>query len=125
MVTGYVEDVRPYWADSAVAVVPLKVGSGIRVKILTALAAGVPVVSTTVGYQGIDLTPGEHILVADTDADFADAVVRLLQDVDLRRRMAAAGRWLVETTYNWDATYRTLDVVFSVIEQTLAIRGKG
>jgi glycosyltransferase involved in cell wall biosynthesis len=115
-VTGYVEDIRPYWADSALAVVPLDVGSGIRVKILTAMAAGVPVVSTTVGYQGIDLTPGEHILVADSDADFADAVVRLLQDVDLRQRLAVAGRRLVEATYSWDVTYRKLDAVFEGID---------
>jgi len=115
-VTGYVEDIRPYWADSAVTVVPLKVGSGIRVKILTAMAAGVPVVSTTVGYQGIDLTPGEHILVADDDAAFADAVVRLLRDVGLRRRLAAVGRRLVETMYSWDVTYRKLDAVFEGIE---------
>ena len=70
------------------------------------MAAGVPVVSTTVGYQGIDLTPGEHILVADADAAFADAVVRLLQDVGLRQRLAATSRRLVETAYNWDVTYR-------------------
>lgn len=114
-VTGYVEDIRPYWADSAVAVVPLDVGSGIRVKILTAMAAGVPVVSTTVGYQGIDLIPGKHILVADSDADFADAVVRLLQDVGLRQRLAAAGRRLIETTYNWDVICHKLDALFEAI----------
>jgi sugar transferase (PEP-CTERM/EpsH1 system associated) len=103
VVTGPVADVRPWMRRAAVFVVPLRVGGGTRLKILEAMACGRAVVSTSVGCEGIDVTPGEDILVADTPADFAAAVLRCLRDPGLRSRLGARGRALVERRYRWEA----------------------
>jgi glycosyltransferase involved in cell wall biosynthesis len=100
-VTGYVDDPRPYLESSAALIVPVHAGGGMRVKILEALARGIPVVSTTIGYEGIELTPGEHLLVGDSPQEFAAAVVQLLQSPALGRRIARSGRALVERHYDW------------------------
>jgi glycosyltransferase involved in cell wall biosynthesis len=84
-----------------ILVVPLRVGSGTRVKILEALAAGKAVVSTTIGCEGLDLIAGEHLLVCDEAAGFAKAVVSLLSDPQLRQRLGANGRRVVEERYTW------------------------
>lgn len=102
LVTGTVSDVRPFMRDAAVFVVPLRSGSGTRLKILEALASGCAVVSTSVGCEGIDVTHSREILVADTPAAFADAVVRCLRDPALRARLGAEGRALVERQYRWE-----------------------
>jgi polysaccharide biosynthesis protein PslH len=99
--SGFVEDVRPLVAGSAVAVVPLRQGAGTRLKVLEAMALGTPVVSTSKGVQGLDAAPGQHVLVADTPDAFAQAVVSVLQDPALRQRLAANARRLVETRYDW------------------------
>jgi polysaccharide biosynthesis protein PslH len=103
VITGAVPDVRPWMRRAAVFVVPLRVGGGTRLKILEALATGRAVVSTSIGCEGLAVTPGEDILVADTPAAFADAVVRCLRDPDLRARLGARGRALVERRYRWEA----------------------
>jgi glycosyltransferase involved in cell wall biosynthesis len=99
-------DTRPYWARAAVAVVPLRAAAGTRLKILEAAACGVPVVSTSVGAEGLELTDGGEIRLADTPAEFARAVAGLLADPDSRRRQAAAARRRVEERYGWDSIGR-------------------
>jgi glycosyltransferase involved in cell wall biosynthesis len=84
-----------------------------RVKIVDALARGVPIVSTTVGAEGLDVIPGQHLLIADTPADFADAVLRLLRNPDLGKRLANAGRRLAETRYDWRHVYTALDELYT------------
>jgi glycosyltransferase involved in cell wall biosynthesis len=116
-VTGYVPDTAPYIARSACLIVPLRSGGGMRVKILEALARGIPIVSTTIGYEGIELTPGEHLLVADTPAEFAAAVARLLRDPALGARIAAAGRQRLTERYDWRAVCPAMDTAY---EQALA-----
>lgn len=111
-VTGYVDDVTPYLRESAAFVVPLHVGSGMRVKILTAWAWGIPIVSTTVGCAGIPVHPGEDILIADTAEEFAAAVVRLLREPALGARLAANGRRYVEAAFDWRVACRPLDEVY-------------
>jgi sugar transferase (PEP-CTERM/EpsH1 system associated) len=98
---GAVADVRPYLAAAHVYVVPLRIGSGTRLKVLEAMAAGVPLVSTTLGLEGIAAQPGEHALVADDAAAFAAAVARLLASPDRRQQLAARARALVEARYDW------------------------
>jgi len=116
-VIGYAADLEPYLRRSAVFVVPVQAGSGMRVKILTAWAWGIPIVSTTVGYAGIPALPGHHLLVADTPADFAAAVVRVLQDGDLAAGLSANGRRYVEERFDWQVACRELDRVYAgVIE---------
>jgi polysaccharide biosynthesis protein PslH len=100
--TGQVDDIRREVASSAVCVVPLKSGGGTRLKILEALALGTPVVSTSKGAEGLALTHGENILIADTPLAFAANVIRLLDDPSLRQRLASNGRQLVSRLYTWD-----------------------
>jgi len=100
-VTGTLDDVRPSIAEGSVYVVPLRAGSGTRIKIFEALAMGRAVVSTTVGAEGLALESGRHFLAADTPHDFAHAVIRLLRDPARRQALGHAGRALVETNYSW------------------------
>jgi len=108
-VTGSVDDIRPYIRHSAVYVVPLRIGGGTRLKILDAMAMGRAIVSTSVGAEGLDVSDGENIMLADTPQEFADRVVELLEDDARRRRLGAAGRALVEAHYSWDRLVAKLD----------------
>jgi len=101
-VFGPVDDVRPYLAAAAVAVVPLRLGSGTRLKILEALAARRPVVSTRLGAEGLDLAPGRDLLLADAPAAFADAVVALLSRPAYADELASHGQATVRRLYGWD-----------------------
>jgi len=107
--TGYLDDIRPCVAQSWACVVPLRVGGGTRLKILEAMALGTPVVSTSKGAEGLEVTHGEDILIADTPAEFVDAVLRLLDDRALRVRLATNGRRLVESRYGWEVIGEKLD----------------
>ena len=95
-------DTRPFWQRAAVAVVPLLAGGGTRLKILEAAACGVPVVSTSVGAEGLDLESGTEILLRDDAEGFASAVAGLLADPEAARRQAMAARTRVEALYDWE-----------------------
>ncbi len=112
IVTGYVEDLTPYLEQSAVMIAPLHFGSGMRVKVLDALTWGMPLVSTSFGCQGIEVTHNENILIADRPADFAVAVRRLIQDRELADRLALNGRRLIETRYDWRQVYPAIEVAY-------------
>lgn len=101
VVTGRVPEIKPYFAEATVFVVPLRIGSGTRLKILEALAMGKAIVSTSVGAEGLALNAGEEILIADAPRPFADAVIRLLTDVPRRRHIGENGRARVERDYDW------------------------
>jgi glycosyltransferase involved in cell wall biosynthesis len=108
-VTGTVPDVRPYVAEGAVYIVPLRVGGGTRLKIFEALAMEKPVVSTAIGAEGLPLVDGEHFVKADDPEDFARAVVALLRDPERRKALGAAGRKLVEERYSWKQVAREFE----------------
>ena len=108
-VTGRVEDVRPHMAAAAVYIVPLRVGGGTRLKIFEAMSMGKPVVSTTVGAEGLPVRHGEHVLVADEPQAFADAVVQLLGDAAAREQLGHRARELVVTRYDWSAAALDLE----------------
>jgi glycosyltransferase involved in cell wall biosynthesis len=108
-VTGTVADVRPYVAEAAVYIVPLRIGGGTRLKIFEALAMGKAVVSTQVGAEGLPIVSGQHFLQADSPADFAQAVVTLLKDPDRRHALGMAGRRLVEERYSWAEVTRQFE----------------
>lgn len=101
-VTGYVEDERDVARECGVFIVPLRSGSGVRVKILNALAMGLPVVSTSVGAEGLAVKPGEHLMIADGAEEFARAVVTVLKSPDLADRLGRNGRELVCEKYSWN-----------------------
>lgn len=98
-----VPDVIDYVRQAAVSVVPLRIGGGTRLKILESLAAGVPVVSTTVGVEGIALVPDEHLFVANEPQDFANRVCRLLGDPALRQTQVEAARQAIACEYSWSS----------------------
>jgi sugar transferase (PEP-CTERM/EpsH1 system associated) len=108
-VTGTVPDVRPHLESACVYVVPLRIGGGTRIKIFEAMAMGKAVVSTTIGAEGLPVTHGENILLADKPEDFAEAVARLLSNVKERTRIATEARHLVRTRYSWSAVTEVLD----------------
>jgi sugar transferase (PEP-CTERM/EpsH1 system associated) len=108
-VTGRVEDVRPHMAVAAVYVVPLRVGGGTRLKIFEAMAMGKAVVSTTIGAEGLPVTPGHDIVIADGPRRFADAVLELIRNVDTRNRLGAAARRLVVERHDWSAVAHDLE----------------
>ncbi len=109
IVTDEVPDVRPYIEKSSVFVVPLRMGSGTRLKVLEGLAMGKPMVSTSVGCEGIDARDGEHLLIEDDPQAFAQAVVRLMNDRELAQRLGTAGRALVEDHYSWASIVQTME----------------
>lgn len=111
-VTGEVTDTRPYLTRASVVVVPLRAGSGTRLKILEAFAIGRPVVSTGVGYEGIEAVPGTHLLAADSAQEFAESVVRLIESPSQGRELARAARALVEQSYGWDASASIMERVY-------------
>jgi glycosyltransferase involved in cell wall biosynthesis len=117
-VTGYVVDLTPYLAETGVFVVPLHAGGGMRVKILDAWSWGLPVVSTTIGAEGIKTHHGEDILVADTAQAFAQAVIRVLQDRALAQHLAQNGRQTVTKEYDWRVVYPAWDVVYDGLRPT-------
>lgn len=107
--TGYVDDVRPYLHQGLVYIVPLRVGGGTRLKILEAMAAGIPVVSTSIGCEGIKVTPGSDILVADQPDEFAQKIKILSDDNELRTNLITAGKRLVAEHYDWKIIARSLE----------------
>lgn len=111
-VTGEVPDVRPFLARAAVVAVPIRAGSGTRFKVVEGLAMGKPMVSTTIGCEGIDVTDGEHLLVADTADAFADAVLRVFDDGALADRLGRAGRILVHEEYSWERAGDRLETLY-------------
>ncbi len=110
-VTGTVPDVRPIVARAAATIAPLKIARGTQNKILESLAMGVPVVSSSLAAGGVDAIPGEHLLVADTPSEWADAVIRLTTDRTLRSALSIAGRARVVQQHSWSASMRRLDVL--------------
>ena len=112
-VTGRVDDVRPHVRGGAVYVVPLRIGGGTRLKIFEAMAMGKAVVSTSVGAEGLPVTDGEHVLLADEPRRFAQSVVRLLRDTGRRRELERAARTLVVDHYDWAAAGRELDAALT------------
>lgn len=101
IVTGMVPDLRPYYAQAAVSVVPIRAGGGTRLKILEAFSVGVPVVSTRIGAEGIECQDGKELLLADSPDEFADKTIQLLQNQPLRSMLARNARDLVVTRYDW------------------------
>jgi glycosyltransferase involved in cell wall biosynthesis len=102
-VVGDVADLRPFYMQALAAAVPLRTGSGTRLKILEAMAAGVPVISTSLGAEGLEVQHDRHILIADAPSGFAAAVERITTDGALRHRLAKEARKIICERYDWPA----------------------
>jgi hypothetical protein len=120
-VTGSVPDVRPYLHRSALMVAPLNIARGTQNKILEAMAAGVPVVTSRVAAGGVDALEWEHFLVASSPGDYALAILHVLEDPTERRRLAAAGCARVLSHHAWSSSMRRLD---GIVERCLAMHGR-
>ena len=115
-VTGTVEDMRPFYASAAAAIAPIRTGSGTRLKILEAMAAGVPVVSTRLGVEGLDAQDDVHLLLAEDGLETAAAIDRILSSAETGHRLSASARALVVARYDWS----TIGERLSCIHQDLA-----
>jgi len=114
---GFVEDIRPYLWQAQVCIVPLRSGGGTRLKILEALAAGCPVVSTSIGAEGLDLIDGQDLCIADDPENFANTALMLLEDPNQQERLRKTGQQTVTQKYDWGIIAPRLELVYeSVIE---------
>lgn len=116
-VTGYVPDLTPYLEQAAAVVIPVRAGGGMRVRILEAFARAIPVVTTSVGLEGIEAVPGRDVLVEDAPAEFAGSVVRLMRDPALQTQLAHNSRILAERVYDWQVALKTLAGVYAAAEK--------
>ncbi|GAB6268722.1 MAG: hypothetical protein STSR0002_14640 [Smithella sp.] len=117
---GYIADVQPYFSSCRVFVAPLRYGAGMKGKVGQSIAYGLPVVTTTIGAEGMGLVDGQHMLLADTPGAFADAVSRLYFESDLWHRLSANALGHLQKHYSMAATQRRLDAIFPLPE---AVRG--
>ncbi len=113
VVTGYVDNATPFLEESAMLVVALRSGGGMRVKIVEALQWGVPIVTTRIGCEGIAVSDGHDVLIADDPQTFAQSAIRLLRDRAFADRLSANGRQLVAQKYDWRSAYAALDPIYS------------
>ncbi len=111
-VAGYVPNLEQYLSETAAFIVPLRSGAGMRVKILDAWSWGLPVVSTSLGAEGIKIAAGENLLVADDEESFANSLIQVMRDRNLARRLTENGRTTVETLYNWKTVYKAWDQIY-------------
>jgi sugar transferase (PEP-CTERM/EpsH1 system associated) len=112
---GFMDDVRGAIRESAVSIVPLRIGGGIRLKILEAMALGSAIVSTSIGCEGLDLTNEQELLVADSPQDFAAAVIRLLRDSPLSLKLRRRAREVAESRFSWEQSVARLEAVYSQV----------
>lgn len=114
-VTGYVEDLSPYFDKAGAMVIAVRAGGGMRVRILEAFARGMPVVTTTIGLEGIDAVPGEHVLVEDTPQGFAESTLALLANPELADKLSRSGRRLAEDNYDWKVVLGRMDNIYETV----------
>lgn len=115
VVTGYVPDIRPYFEKASVFVAPLRAGSGIQTKNLEAMAMGTPIVTTSIGAMGMEAEAEKELLIADTPEIFAERVIHLIENPDIRENLADAGRKRVEASYDWPVLVERLEQVYAQI----------
>lgn len=113
-VTGFVKDIRPYISRS-VSIVPLRVGSGIKRKIIEAMGLGSPVITTSIGAEGLEVIPGKHLLIEDTPEGFAKQTIELLRNKALRERLRGNALKLVREKYSWDKVIFELNTIFEEV----------
>jgi glycosyltransferase involved in cell wall biosynthesis len=123
-VTGEVPDIRPYLERAAVVAVPIRMGGGTRLKVVEGLAMGKAMVSTVLGCEGVNVNPGEHLVIADSPVAFAESVVRLFEAPDAARALGLAGRALIEREYSWQAAGKRLEELYQALNSRAGRPGK-
>jgi glycosyltransferase involved in cell wall biosynthesis len=112
IVTGRVPDVTPYLDHASLVVVPLRLGGGMRVKVLEALAAGKAVIASPLAVEGLDLVDGEHVLLAETDQQFCNAIVHLLADPEGRSSLATRARAWASANLGWEKSISAYEALY-------------
>lgn len=121
--TGRVEDVRPFMNQSSIYILPMRTGSGTRLKIFEAMASGKAIVSTPTGAEGLPVTHGENILLAEDAMKFAEAVIRLIRDTGLRRQLETSARSLAERGFSWRvATDRLTEAIAGTVGESAGLK---
>lgn len=115
VVTGFVPDIKEYYLRSTVAVAPIRFGAGTLNKVLEPMALGIPTVTTSIGAEGLPIRSEEHALIADEPDEFAQCVIRLLQDDKLRKQLSANSKVLVRSLYDWTVIGETLENIYKSI----------
>ena len=115
VVTGRVNDVQPYLDRAAVVAAPLRLGGGMRVKVLEALAAGKAMVATPLAVSGLDLVPGTHAMIAESDAEFSDALVALLQEAERRRPLGDTARAWATEHLGWEHAVTSYEQLYGTL----------
>lgn len=113
--TGFVKDIRTFIDKATVFICPLRMGTGIKNKVLEAMAMGKPVVSSSIGAEGIDVVPGKDIMIADKPEEFAKQVVELLKDKNKRLELGMNARRLVENKHNWSSLGKAIDKIYKEV----------
>ena len=121
IITGRVDDVRPYIRRSRVSIVPLRIGGGTRLKILEAMALSKTIVSTSIGAEGIEYTDGKNILIGDSPQDFADKVLLVLNDPQKSREIGIEARKFVCGKYDWNIIGQKLKTIY---EESIHVQQK-
>ena len=117
IIEGYVEDVRPFVDKAAIFIAPIRSGSGTKIKILNALSQAKPVITTTVGAEGIEITENENIMIADDPQQFAEKTIYLLENPDVAKKMGQKGRKLIEEKYDWNIIEKQMNEVYERLKQ--------
>ncbi len=112
VVTGPVEDLKYYLEDSACFVCPIRAGAGLQNKILEAMSLGLPVITTSIGFEGIKAKEGKDLLVADKPEDFAEKIIEIIKDENLRNDLSQNAREFIVERYNWEDVVKKLEDVF-------------
>ncbi|HID51998.1 MAG TPA: glycosyltransferase [Anaerolineae bacterium] len=120
-VTGFVPELQPYMERAALMVVPVRAGSGMRVRLLEAFARAMPTVTTTIGMEGIEAENGRHLLLADDPVTFAQETVRLLGDPALQQMLAENGRQLAVEKYDWRSALQQMDAVYNSAQERVNV----
>lgn len=120
IVTGFVEAVQPFVQESAVLVAPMRIARGVQNKILEGMSMGVPVVTTSLGFEGITATPGKDLFVEDDPQRFANQVLELMQNADLRKHASDRSRETVKLNYSWSANLEKLERILEAMSRVLS-----
>jgi glycosyltransferase involved in cell wall biosynthesis len=111
-IAGYVNDIRPYVDEAAVFIAPLRSGSGTKLKVLNAMAQAKPVVTTSIGAEGIEAIPGEEIVIADEPQEFADRVIALVENPEMAREIGLRARKCIESLYDWKSITASMNAIY-------------